>query len=63
MLVDGIMQNKQFLEREEALSKWFIWSTLKEGKCVLLLCRSLEGNRFSGRIPDVIGLMQALVIL
>ncbi|CAM6021840.1 unnamed protein product [Sphagnum balticum] len=24
---------------------------------------SLEGNRFSGRIPDVIGLMQALVIL
>jgi len=29
----------------------------------VFLFRSLVGNRFNGRIPDTIGLMQALVIL
>jgi len=26
-------------------------------------CRSLQGNKLTGRIPEVIGLMQALAVL
>jgi hypothetical protein len=34
-----------------------------KGRKNVFLFRSLVGNRFNDRIPDLIGLMQALVIL
>lgn len=40
----------------------FFWCCCSED-CITFNARSLEGNRFTGQIPDVIGLMQALVIL
>lgn len=32
-------------------------------KMVFLIDRSLQGNKLTGKIPEVIGLMQALAVL